>query len=315
MNSIKKKVLAFYIGSKKRGLRRCLVWLFTNMSKFSIEKDIKSDVPWQVKPVGELVFLLSALHKAGFSSKETERLSSFCIDETKTFDWHELSAYDPSIVTVIFSLHEFYNIKGCQIPWESDYIKMLRQISFFEAMDRVPYREMDHIHSLSLIDKDVDLTELIQWFDDTSFGQNQNIARYTIDDMYSLTHALFYITNMGTRPVTALLKEEVISRIHQVLISLAVSIARADNTDVLGEVLLCWIYTDVAKNERNAMIFDSLLRHILKFQTKRGAIAPNLRTFNRNQGHEENFFDLYHTTLVSTLLLVNVHKWDKRVTL
>lgn len=311
MKTIKNKIVNTYKNTFK--LNKSTNWLINNLEGFSIERGNSKEIPWQIKPVGELIFLLLALKKNAAKGKEIDDMCQFCIEQTQNFDWHELAAYDPSIVTVIYSLKDFYSKMGVAVPWEEEYVQMLAECDFFDAMDRVPYREMDLIYTRSLTDnKQNYLKSLANWFNDTTFGREQISTRYTIDDMYSLTHAIFYLTDMGTRPVNDVVDETTAQRMRTTLVSLAVSIARSNNIDVLGEVLICWIYADVPKTPLNKIIFDSMLSHILAFQTPEGAIAPNPRVFNKTKNAEALFLELYHTTLVSTLLFTNTPKWQNK---
>lgn len=287
---------------------KSLKWLYNNIASFKIQPEMYQASPWRVKPIAELIFLVSILSKHNVVGKKAKAMTEFVTAETRDFDWHELAAFDPSAATILFTLGAFYQIVGDDVPFEPGYGNVLTMSDYYEAMDRLPYREMEYLYSAALVHKapEIDIKLLAQWFKNTTFGRHQQHVRYTIDDMYSLTHAIFYLTNVGTRSIDEVLDTQTCVRVRKSLITLAVAIARAGNIDVLGELLLCWIWTDVEMTPTNKIIFNQLLNYVTRYQVDGGAIAPNARVYKLAQNSEVTFFDLYHTTLVSAILFTMV---------
>lgn len=107
---------------------------------------------------------------------------------------------------------------------------------------------------------------------------------------------------MGVHSIDDILDAPTCERMRKSIVSLAVAIARGGNIDVLGELLLCWIWIDAPLTNNNLVIFKQLLTHITHHQVDNGAIAPNMRVFqNASSGHS-TVLSLYHTTMVSSVL-------------
>jgi hypothetical protein len=169
-------------------------------------------------------------------------------------------------------------------------------------MDRLPYREMDFVYNLGRILSPEYEQSLAEWFRSTAFGRRQHIVRYTIDDLYSITHAVFYLTDLGLRKLECVLDPETAARLRSELVTLTAAMVRADNTDVLGELMLCWLFCDVENNFFNKLVFDRALQVMLSAITEDGAVAPTAEIFRQARSARASFAKLYHTTLVGAFL-------------
>jgi hypothetical protein len=127
-------------------------------------------------------------------------------------------------------------------------------------------------------------------------------VRYTIDDVYSLTHAVFYLTDLGLREPEHLLGQSEAERLRQELANLTAAVLRADNTDVLGELMLCWLFCGVPRTALNEMIFDQALRLMVNAVTTEGGVAPTIAISSQARSGTATFSQLYHTTLVGAFL-------------
>jgi hypothetical protein len=287
----------------KQIANRSLEWLRTHESDFRISRETNRALPWRIKPLMELMFLLSTLKRHGIHDETLNRLTDCAVEQARQFDWHELAAYDPSTATPLALVADFFSSNGQPAPFDYSFFDFLTQIDFFEGMDRLPYREMDLAHSLGLlVSSDYEKT-LGEWFSSTAFGRNQQITRYTIDDLYSLTHAVFYLTDMGLRDLGCYLSPAVAARLRATLWMLPAMMLRGDNVDVLGELILCWIFCRVDSSPLNDLIFDQALHCVLAFATPDGAVAPTINTYHKAKSGKASFTELYHTTLVAALLL------------
>src|SRR6185312_12130027 len=70
--------------------KQTIEWLYQHESDFKISVAVDSAIPWQVKPIAELMFLLTAFKRHGLNSASLDRLSDGAIIEAGKFDWHEL---------------------------------------------------------------------------------------------------------------------------------------------------------------------------------------------------------------------------------
>lgn len=281
-----------------------LEWLWTHRDGFRIENSSGKEVPWQVKPLIELIFLLIVLKRNGHESLRTTQLTCFAIDTAKNFDWHQFAAYDPSAGGPIALIRQLFQMENEPIPFEDDYFTFLLKAQFFEGMDRLPFRQMDYIYSMKAANVsgyDINLEIL---FSNTAFGRKQHLARYSIDDIYSLTHAIFYLSDVGIQPDTPALDNAMSARMRCDLVSLTAMMVRGGNMDVLGELLICWLMCKVERTD----IFTQAIHFLQTHINSDGSLAPTTRIFEKSKAGNASFDDLYHTTLVSALLFALLTK-------
>lgn len=280
--------------------KRSIEWLCRHEDDFKISRAANA-VPWQVKPIAELMFLLTALKRHGLRSSSLERLSEGALTEAGEFDWHELAAYDPSAATGMALVADFFHCQERPAPFDDRFFSFLNDVGYFEGMDRLPYRDMDLAYNLARVVSTDYEKEIPVWFRSTAFGRRQHIVRYSIDDVYSLTHAIFYLTDLGLRAPDTLLDVETAGRLRTELATLTGAMLRADNTDVLGELLLCWLFCGIQRTGLNGVIFAHGLRQMMAAATD-GAVAPTAAIFRQTRAGEATFKQLYHTTLVGAFL-------------
>ena len=112
---------------------------------------------------------------------------------------------------------------------------------------------------------------------------------------------MFYLTDLGLRRPETLLDPETAGRLSAELATLTGAMLRADNTDVLGELLLCWLFCGVERRGLNAVIFQHGLHQMMAVETD-GSIAPTVRILEQARSGKATFGQLYHTTLVGAFL-------------
>lgn len=285
----------------KRAVRG-LEWMWDRRDGFLITSTPEDDMPWEVKPLAELMFMLTVLRRNEFDYSLIDPLAEHAIKIADDFDWHQLAAYDPSAATPLALVAKFYEMEGRPVPFEETYFRFLNRIHFFDGMDRLPYRQMDFAYSLGLVGiKDYE-QKIPTWFANTACGRGQHPARYSIGDLYSLTHAIFYLTDVGLEPTAAILDEETNLQMRRQLVSLTGMMVRGDNVDVLGELLLCCLMCGLDLRGRDGLIFRWALQSLEKCYCSDGSLPPTRALVRKAKEGKATFAELYHTTLVSVLL-------------
>ncbi|HYK00236.1 MAG TPA: hypothetical protein VE974_00675 [Thermoanaerobaculia bacterium] len=279
-----------------------LRWLAEHSDDFRVEAAASRSVLTQIKPLTELMLLLGVLAKYDIRNEHVSRLSDRAIAEANEFDWHRHFSFDASGATILGTVAEFFAANDVEPPFELDFCRFLHTSGYLEGMDRVPYREMDRVHCLAGLISPEYAKELPMWFAGTAFGRRQHYTRYTIDDLYSLTHAAFYLSNFGTRDVAEVLDAETTRRLHNELVELTGVVMRSDNIDVLGEFLICWIFCRVPDTPLNKMLFRQAFERVVSATISSGETVAALRALPRAQAGQTTFNDSYHTTLVAALL-------------
>lgn len=292
-----------------RAEKRVRRWLLANANQFAIIPNegtnaVKGNaVPWRIKPLSELMFLLIVLGRHGVILKGSQALVDLALSEARSFDWHELAAYDPAAASPTALVAEFFEFHDEKLPYEVEYLDQLRSGGFFEGIDRLPYRDMDVAYAHSRTGDPSQSNQLPALFQETCFGREQPIARYSITDIYALTHSLFYLTDVGLRPIEQVLDDVMKARLREDLISLTVAMLRHDNLDVLGELLICWMMCGFSAENAELAIFDAARMRLIAGVAADGAVPPTRLARHRYEKGEIGFVDVYHTTLVAMICL------------
>lgn len=279
-----------------------LEWLWSNKRGFETANATANERLWQIKPLTELILLLIFFRKHAIRSEALQRLTEVALQLASEFDWHEYAAYDPSTATPLVLVESFFVSEGQLLPLERSFVSFLKQIKYFDGADRLPYREMDYRYCLGLTGSSKQEETLTAWFSYTAFGRNQHVARYNIDDLYSLTHAVFYLTDVGLRTETNFLAADTARRLKKEIVESTVIMLRVGNIDLLAELMLCWLFCRIPKLGARQIIFDAAVERILASRTTDGAVAPTPEVYERTAKSKGSFDDLYHTTLVAALL-------------
>ncbi|HEY4083137.1 MAG TPA: hypothetical protein VGM81_20830 [Burkholderiaceae bacterium] len=260
-------------------------------------------LPWQVKPLTELLFLLLVFKRHDLHDKRLRELNEFVLQEAASFDWHALLAYDPSAATPLAMITDFFLLHVRPPPFETEHFDALLGMHYFLGVDRVPYRDMDLAYSLWRLGHAKAMDGAGPLFAETAFGKAQRLARYSIDDIYSLTHAIFYLTDLGHRRLSETIDPKTEARLRRDLIALTAVMLRADNCDVLGELLLGWRFCRLQVAPHEEAIFQAGVDRIIASMMPDGSVPSTARGHERALARKALFTELYHTTLVSALLL------------
>lgn len=300
----------------KRKLSMSLGWIGNHLSEFSLPQCSNydnslqsSDLAWRIKPFAELVFLLSVLKKYRQCQREIIAISDFAHSSIESFDIHGFAAYDPSAASLLALFADFFNSTNHKAPLEFDYFELLKNTGYFKGMERMPYRDMELAYNLSRLGDLNASARMNEMFSNTAFGRGQFLPKYSIDDIYSLTHAIFYLTDLGFKPLSDTLDSITTSRLKRDLIGLTAIMLRNDNCDVLGELILCWIFCGVRPRNREQDLFRICVDRLIAATTDDGCVPFNSRSRERYLAGDSQFKEVYHTTLVVTIVFALVGEY------
>lgn len=283
-------------------------WLARHSERFSLQVQNREfagktvEMPWRIKPLGELILLVRVLERHGMEGAALAKLRTAALSYAQDFDWHLLGAFDASAASPLAMVLEFFEAHGVDGTLERDYVSQLSSFGYFEGMDRIPYRSMDVIYSLGTVGFGPGPEAFMKQFTLTSYGKTQLIPRFSFDDMYSLTHAVFYITDFGHDRIEDKLNRGEVARLRVTLARLIAVLLRADNRDILGELLLCWIFCRFPVEGYEQPLIDRAFARIDSLRCSGGAVAPTEEAFADERAEPGQFRKLYHTTLVAAML-------------
>ncbi|WP_316752510.1 DUF6895 family protein [Streptomyces herbicida] len=168
------------------------------------------------------------------------------------------------------------------------------------AFERVPYRQLDLLHTLYLCGIEHDLPAIDAVLPFTLLCQNPNVLKLADRDIYAVTHTIFYATDFGRR--TPVWPGDYSSGSAVELLEALLILAEArTNADLVGE-LLCCLYclgvNDSDAADRAWAFLESVQEDNGRVNGPEGIIHPGIDKGNEDFRH---WAEGYHTTIVTAL--------------
>ncbi|MEU0664238.1 DUF6895 family protein [Streptomyces lavendulocolor] len=168
------------------------------------------------------------------------------------------------------------------------------------SFERVPYRQLDLLHTLYLCGIEHNLPPMDSVLPFTLLRQNPNVLKLADRDIYAITHTLFYATDFGQREPAWPCGYNP-GRTVELLEALLVLSEARGNADIVGE-LLCCLYclgiTDSEAADRAWAFLEAVQEDNGRVNGPTGIIPPGLANENADFRH---WAEGYHTTIVTAL--------------
>ena len=285
---------------------RALDWTHANLDLFEpFRGDIKPDA-WNEKALVELALLCSCLHRQRrFSANE--QINRFIDFIAEIYErplcreriFRAEHAFVPHTLLIA-------SLRACGRPpatWLMRGVQSLIERSGVLFVERFPYRTLEVRHLLDMGGFAFRLPSYRALSQASIIVKNMNPIYMTQEDAYSITHALFYVSDFGARPVRSFSRSQV-RRIHRLLEQLLGMYIYRGDWDLVGELLLschCLRWT-------TSPWFDLGWEALCSAQHPDGAVPGPTYEPKKLAGikdmtkkREYVFKQCYHTTLVATL--------------
>ncbi len=185
---------------------------------------------------------------------------------------------------------------GERFPSFEEAISYVRLNGYPRIMEKTPFQELGSQHRLWKAGLRAKPPTLGATFRATSFGRGQNPIYLSVPEAYSITHTLFYVTDICGPPVNMSLADR--HRATDLVGTLLIHYWRKRDWDLSGELLL----NLVALDQWDTPLFQTAFDALLKAQRDDGAV-PGPQFMNLTQPNRKVSFDnCYHTTLVAMFL-------------
>ncbi|MDV3513555.1 hypothetical protein [Stenotrophomonas sp. C1657] len=266
-------------------------------------REDKDTLAWRSKPLCELIYLVLILHRLGLASPEYTALQQRTLRAAREFEWEALMAEDPSSSVCVAMAMDLFALHAVPMHGLRAQFLRARASGYFHSVLRIPFRDMDYHYMMSKVVSGGGPGALEGGFAMTAFGLGKNPCSYTVNDIYSLTHALFYLTDMGAIELDRLTLGVADGRLRQTLMILVAMLLRGDNNDVLGELLICVRICGLSLDGFEQRLCAQALAKILSGMAPDGCVPSSARSIERAACGNAKFLEVYHTTLVASILL------------
>lgn len=274
---------------------RALDWTSQNLEAFHPDHEFVSDHSLRVKPFIELVFVLNPFLRWGHQHRDARlaRLERFVAHTFGSYDFAAFAQQDPAGLIVFALRDEFYRLSGRPAPADGLLARFLDTgLHRLVRLSRTPYRAMDLSYSIGRAGLDFAPQTLLPDLPDTVLGQGRPLVHASDSDLYSLTHTLFYLADLGAAPVAECWSAA--PALHRQLRAALGLTLRQGNADLSGEFLMCLGFMGEIDSPATRLAWGRLQA----LQLPCGAVpAPSYRPERDDAGHYR-FTQCYHTTLV-----------------
>lgn len=284
---------------------RALDWLALRQDLFDPRYEWSSDREARMKAYIELVFLLCQLMRSQLARRDrrVSELANFAFAVAQEVDMEALSNKEPLALAGLGIIEDFCSLfRGAPGPYHA-VLEHLVKAGMDELLDRVPFRLMELRYTLERTDIVVP-TELLpgmaELYQRTVAAQAPLLPYLTTMDVYSITHTVFYLTDMGHRRADELVPGA--SRHLQYPLSRLLGMTvRSRNLDLAGELLMCHSFLRMPPSA----VTSATWRALREGQLTSGAVPSpsyNKHAVSVLRGEQELHYDFehcYHTTLVA----------------
>ncbi|MEU5811858.1 hypothetical protein [Streptomyces sp. NPDC047718] len=214
--------------------------------------------------------------------------------------YREMIARDEQALLLYAGTYAALRLCGREDPEFRRIIQHAVDGGYAAAFERVPYRQLDLIHTLYLCGIEHDLPPMDAVLPFTLLCRRPNVLKLADRDIYAITHTLFYATDFGQRKPAWPRGHDSGRAVELIEALLVLAEARA-NADLVGELLCCLYCLGVTASEaadRAWAFLESVQEDNGRVNGPEGIIHPGL-----NSGDEEfrHWAEGYHTTIVTAL--------------
>lgn len=276
---------------------RALTWVLEHLAAFHPDHPHVSDHQLRIKPFIELIFVLNPMLRLGLHHGDArlQVLQDFIRQTFASYDFAAFAQQDPAGLIVFALRDEFLRLSNDPAADDGLLEKFMRTgLPEMVSYSRSPYRIMDLHYTLDRARLHHDPGRYLQVLPDTVLGRGKPVVQCSDHDLYSITHTLFYLADLGAWPLTQIWPDTAPLQ-ERLTAALGMSL-RQSNADLAGEFLMCLGFLGAQADPAAELAWTVLAGQQLPGG---GMPAPSYRSERDTDPQDEyQFVQCYHTTLV-----------------
>ncbi|MEV7684217.1 hypothetical protein AB0O64_37660 [Streptomyces sp. NPDC088341] len=221
-------------------------------------------------------------------------------DITARPSYRELIARDEAAFLLYAGTYAALRLCGRDDPEFRRIVERIAASGYATVFERIPYRQLDLLHTLYLCQIEHSLPALDDVLPFTLLCNSPNAIKLTDNDIYAITHTIFYATDFGLRVPRwphGFDPGEAVELLEALL-----SLTRGrENADLVGELLCCLLCLGVRESEEAERAWNfiaSVQEPDGRVNGPRGVVHPKLADGDDAYQH---WATGYHTTIVAAL--------------
>ena len=283
--------------------QQSLKWVMNHLECFDPSHLFVQDHTLKVKPFLELVFVVNPFlrMKLDHQFPELHRIRQFIERTFESYDFPAFAHHDPAGLMVFALRNEFFNITGQPERCADGLLEtfLASGLHLVVERSRIPFRVMDLHYALDRASNQFDPVRYLPLYQKTILAKGRSLTQCNTNDLYSITHTLFYLADLGQVPLKQVLPAET-PYLQRMLQDALAMMLRQDNLDLAGEFLMCLAFVDVLDTSITRVAWKVLAERQL-FSGAMPAPTYSPEKALQLQGEEQEryeFTQCYHTTLV-----------------
>ncbi|EPN3648798.1 DUF6895 family protein [Enterococcus faecium] len=270
-------------------LLNCIKYLTNNINLFNVATN--SFTNEEIKPFIELVFCYNLLPDSHLHNEEYRKINRYIRGVIQTGDFENKFIHNLNAISGICILEEFL-LKNDESLFKGLLVDYIENKKIDLQLKRTPFRLMDMKYSINKAGVKDNLPSIFKIFEETILGKQLSPYYLTPMSIYSVTHTIFYMTDMGRK---SKYNHILLQNKEYFKILIYDSIIRND-LDILAELILCCYFLKLNLNEDFASLIKLSIDFIKDSQDYDGSFPAPL---DHNYFSKiKRFKERYHTTLV-----------------
>jgi hypothetical protein len=274
---------------------RCWNWLDANAASFAPAAGDSATRNARLRAFGELVYVLSACRAlAREPDPPLRRLVAFAADAVGTFDWESAVMRDARFLVPVLTMIAFLESAGRDAGrWRAVVARRI-EVGILDALDLVPYRRLELQRGLERGGFTTGGETFEQLYRRCALAREISVTAMTPEDVYALTHVVFYLCDDGLADARARLPAAEVARLAR-LVRVCGRVALIGGAlDQLAELVACAAFLRL----HDPLWLAAAVRAASAHLREDGAMPA----FTGDPAPDgDGFFAVYHPTLVWAL--------------
>jgi hypothetical protein len=293
---------------------RAFDWIMSNLEFFDPFNNVTNHDKFLLanKPLLELSVLCMLYYQREGSNPDprAQKFVSFIHDIWKKPNYSERVVRNPNVFRIFPMVYIALQHCGSLDHSYDEIIQRILDQGYATAVEQIPFRGMDLRHMLDKGGFKHNVPSFNQLYQMSLLAKTPSVIYLTNEDVYCITHTLFYLGDFGLRPIDVI-PEEQLPTIHWMIDTLLGIYLCMKDWDLVAELLLCcqclrWY---------SSIIFSIAFNALLDAQLLDGSVPGPMFSKDEMQNLDESerkiycFNQNYHTTLVSALTCFLSDQW------
>lgn len=275
----------------------CLKWISNNLNFFDprVERKYANNL-LRIKSFTELLFLENMFFpESAFKPSIHKKIIEMSKEILTSLNLNNFILHEHGFISASAVAQEFGRNNNIDLSFEKNVLQGMVDDKFDLLTTRSAFRKIDVKYSLNKAQVCSNYASFSDLAKNTILGKDFNYMYTNEISTYSITHSIFYLTDMGRKNIKGFNTKQILNKIFNLIPVYELE----RNLDILSELIISSYFLNVLLNQVQEKMIKDAISFISNYQKKDGAIPAPGRIGDKYSCKEEEFFACYHTTMVT----------------